>query len=228
MGRDGVRRRRKPDRRSSLRRQLSVNINLNISDNLIEVFLDHNSSRCRGQSSFSSRESERSARMRPLGLAARAVVGLVVGVANALDRGTALGARFAESAVDGHSSRNAVTLLGKPSPVSALRRSIHSARTLRVARQSVRRQLGVNFCVERQWRQPRAMKDLVGIGVADTAEEPRIRERTFECVILAAQDAFELAERRRERLEAARVLSAQSVLLREKRGVTPGAYFRPR
>ena len=55
------------------------------------------------------------------------------------------------------------------------------------------------------------MEDLVGVGVADAAEEMRIGQGALERVVLATEDGIELLESRREQLEPARVLRLQGV-----------------
>ena len=66
-------------------------------------------------------------------LAAGAVVGLVVGVADPLHGRTADGTGLAKPAVHGHAGTKRGHLLGPASPVSVRRRSTHSRRTVRVA-----------------------------------------------------------------------------------------------
>jgi hypothetical protein len=38
------------------------------------------------------------------------------------------------------------------------------------------------------------MEDLVGVRVSDSAEEPRVGERAFQCVVLAGESAPEVLE----------------------------------
>ena len=82
-------------------------------------------------------------------------------------------------------SRKAVTFSGNPSPASARSRRGPVARVARVA--SNRRSIssGVELPRQRQRREPRAVQDLVGVGVADAAEEARVGERALERVVLA-------------------------------------------
>ena len=47
------------------------------------------------------------------------------------------------------------------------------------------------------------MQNLVGLGVADSAEQPRIGERTFDRVALRSDARRELVEARVEHLESA-------------------------
>ena len=107
----------------------------------------------------------------PACLTARAVVGFVVGVADPLHRGSADGTRLAEPAVDGHAGTKRGDLLGEivaglgSKPVGPLLED--SRHRLAQAFDLVVRQLRG----QRQWRQSGAMEDLVGIGVADAAEE---------------------------------------------------------
>ena len=72
------------------------------------------------------------------------------------------------------------------------------------------------------------MENLVGIGVADAAEQMRIRERPLEGVVLRSQNGFKLLERRRQRFEPARILQAESFLSAKhvQRSPALGAGFR--
>ena len=59
-------------------------------------------------------------------------------------------------------------------------------------------------------RESRRMQDLVGVGVADAAEEPRIGKRALERVILALQRVAKVVEAGVENLEAARIMARQA------------------
>ena len=121
------------------------------------------------------------------GLAPGAIVGLVVGVPDPLDRRAADRARLAEPAVHRHPlaerrhlAREVVAGLGAE-PVGPL----HEDRTGRVMEPS---HVGVgqsSGLLER--RKPGTMQDLVGVRVADAAEEPGIGQRAFEGVVLAPE-----------------------------------------
>ena len=63
---------------------------------------------------------------------------------------------------------------------------------------------------EHHGRQPRAMQDLVGIRVADAAQEMRVGERTLQCVITAAQRRDELPDGRPGELEAAGIVLGET------------------
>ena len=60
------------------------------------------------------------------------------------------------------------------------------------------------------------MEDLVGVGVADAAEEMRVGQGPLERVVLATEHRSELLERRREHLEPAGVQRLQGVLAAEQ------------
>ena len=60
-------------------------------------------------------------------------------------------------------------------------------------------------------RQARAVQDLVGIGVADAAEQARVGERALERVVLADERSAERREVDRQRLEPARVVRRERV-----------------
>src|SRR3974390_1734881 len=71
------------------------------------------------------------------------------------------------------------------------------------------------------------MQNLIGIGVADTAEEPRVGKRALERVVLAAQTLRELRAARREDLEPPGVKKTQGLLPLDdtQRGAPSGARF---
>src|SRR5207245_1134876 len=58
-------------------------------------------------------------------------------------------------------------------------------------------------------RQPGGVQDLVGVGVADAAEDVRVGERALERVVLASQRGGELVQVAGEDLHAARVVPGQ-------------------
>src|SRR5258708_7462499 len=53
------------------------------------------------------------------------------------------------------------------------------------------------------------MQNLIGIGVADAAEEPRVGERPLQGVVVLAKHGDEIAGRGIEHLEAARLMASQ-------------------
>ena len=134
-----------------------------------------NSSTVRGQSSFSSRDKRAVRENPPSGLAARAIVGLVLGVADALHRRAAHGAGLAETAVHRHLGPERVTLSGKSfaAPRRAAARST-PATPRGWLRTGARTPTARRAFVSGRWVTAGAMQDLVGIGVADAAEGPRI------------------------------------------------------
>ena len=99
------------------------------------------------------------------------------------------GARLAVLAVHRHLGAERRHLLGKAVAAPRARsRSVHSrehrARRRRTAARSPRRR---ELLRQRHRREPRAVQDLVGVGVADAAEEPRIGQRALERVVLARE-----------------------------------------
>ena len=145
------------------------------------------------------------------GLAARAVVGLVVGVADALDGGAADRARLPVAAVHRHVRAKGGHLLGEVVAVVGAQPGdpVGKRRAGRLvqARDLFRRELVGHG----ERRQARAVQDLVGIGVADAAEQARVGERALERVVLAGERAAERREVDREHLEAARVVRRERV-----------------
>jgi len=89
-----------------------------------------------------------------------------------------------------------VTFCGQ-SPASPASRSVHSASVVFVAANSRSRQ--------RERRQPRAVQDLVGVRVADAAEEARVGQRALDGVVLGDQPRGERVACRRHDVDAARV-----------------------
>src|SRR5262245_25010229 len=119
------------------------------------------------------------------GLAAGAVVGLVLGIHDALHRRSTHGTGLLVTAVHRHLGAKGGHALGKIRP--ALRAQTlgplheHGARSLTKTGDLLIRQLAR----EDERRQTRAMQDLVRIGVADSRKEAGIGERTLERVALA-------------------------------------------
>ena len=138
---------------------------------------------CFGQLLLSRRESAAVGEQLAAGLAARAVVGLVVGVDDALHRRAAVGAGLAEAAVHRHRRMERGHLLG---PVAGFARSraVHSASVDLPPREEALDRRRVERARQRERREPGAVQDLVGVGVADAAEEARIGERALERVVL--------------------------------------------
>src|SRR6478672_612393 len=136
------------------------------------------------------------------GLAARAVVRLVRRVPNALHRRSARGTGEPEAPVDRHLLVEGSHFLGEavtdcraqaPGPF-AQRRQRRVAQPLDL--------LLVELLRQRQRREPRVVKDLVRVGVADPAEQSRIGQRALEGVILGGQAFGKLRRRALEDLES--------------------------
>ena len=84
-----------------------------------------------------------------------------------------------------------MTFSGKPSPTSARRRSVHSDEHGAARVVEPRDLVVVELVVQTDRREAGAVQDLVRVGVADAAQEPRIGERALERVALAEEDARE-------------------------------------
>ena len=142
----------------------------------------------RAASSCAAAATARGRRARAAGLAARAVVALVVGVDDPLHRSAAHRARLAEACRARPSrGRNAVTFSGKASPASRAQPLGPFARApSRVGVEQPREsRASSSFARMRDRRQLRAMQDLVRVRVADAAEEMRIGQRALQRVVLA-------------------------------------------
>ena len=108
-----------------------------------------------------------------------------------------------------------MTFSGKPSPASARSRVDPLGRaSARVASNSRAISVVGRACaVSCDRREPRAVQDLVRVGVADAAEEARIGERALERVVLArAARAANAVERRRRAPRGRRGSSARAPL----------------
>ncbi len=145
----------------------------------------------RGQSEPRRRERLRSARTFPAGLATCAVVGLVVGVTDALDLFAASWAGLAEASVNGHVFAEGGDFFGEACVCFGV--------------QAVDPELKgfASGCVEslpffrfelvglRDGRELRCVKDLVGVGVADAAEDAGIGEGSLEGAVFGGERVAE-------------------------------------
>ena len=139
------------------------------------------------------------------GLASWTVVRLIVGVADSLHGRTAHGTGFPEPAVHRHPRTERGHLLGEA--VARL-----GAQAIRPLEEHLTRggeePLGLvllQLLGQGQRREAGAMEDLVGIGVADPAEEMRIGQCAFERVVPRSEDGIKRFEGRPEQLEPARI-----------------------
>ena len=117
-----------------------------------------------------------------------------------------------------------MTFSGKLSPYCARSSSIHCVE--RRARRLVQARdlLGGQLRAHRERREPRAVQDLVRIGVADAAEQARVGQRALERVVLARERRRELLRDRIEHLEAAGIVRGEPGLARDD--VQRGALLR--
>src|ERR1017187_4595660 len=145
-------------------------------------------------------------------LAARTIVGLIAGVANAQHFFATSRTGLAVAPMHGHPIAESGHLLREflagfgAQPVEPQRRSI--ARRGMQPRDLFRRQ----FARLRDGRQSRGMQDLVRIGIADAAERPRIGERPLQRVILESKRLAEHRQIRYENIDAAGIERAQPLL----------------
>ena len=87
--------------------------------------------------------------------------------------------------------RKAVTFSGNSPAASARSRSVHSISVARVASYSRAISSARQLLRHRDRRELRAMQDLVGIGVADSAENVRVGQRALERMVRRAQRGAE-------------------------------------
>ncbi len=124
--------------------------------------------------------------------------------------------------------RNAVTLLGNSPPlcVAQPRRPLRE----HVERRSMQARALLVREPRRQHhrRQPRAMQDLVGVRVADAAQEPRVGQRALERVVAAAQRRKEFASRSRPRSRDRRDRAPRARRRRARRTATRASWCPPR
>src|SRR5258708_10803398 len=71
---------------------------------------------------------------------------------------------------------------------------------------------GRKFLGERNRREPRGVKNLIRIRVADATEQARISQRSFESVVAPRQRPGEVIERRTKNLQSAWIERAQGLL----------------
>ncbi len=147
------------------------------------------------------------------GLAARAVVGLVLGIPDPLHRRAARPARLAVLAVNrevGPEGRD-VARAGE------LRRELLPQRLNPVSQRRLRGLVERRDLVVRepagplQRRQARRAEELVGVGVADAAEQPWIGQAPLQRVVLSPQRRGELLQRGVQRLQPARLMRQQAI-----------------
>ena len=192
-------------------------------------FRASSSSRVRGQSAPRRRERLRSARTLPPVWQVGAVVGFVVGVADALDGAAAARAGLAEAAVDGEFRAECGDVLGKFLSGFGLRRSIHSGERGARGSQKALPLFWLEFVGERDGRELSGVEDLVGVGVADAANEARIGESALEGAVFAGERGAECGEvGRAQRCRCRRGRCRGEPLRRAGRGARRGAWSRLR
>ena len=126
-----------------------------------------------------------------VGLALGAVIGFIVGVADALDGLAAGWAGFSEAAVDGHVVAEGGDFLGEVAGgfgVEAVNPELKS-----VAGDSVEALplLGGEFVGELDGREMGGVKDLVGVGVADAGQDARVGEGSLEGAVFGGEGRAE-------------------------------------
>src|SRR5687767_5847947 len=146
------------------------------------------------------------------GLTARAVVRLVVGVADALHGRAAHRTRLAEPAVHRHLRTERGDFFGEtvadvgPQPVGPFAQ--HDARRI----EQLIDLLLAELLRQRERGEPRAVQDLVGICVPDAVEQARIRERTLQRVVLRTEPVGKRGAIGAEHVEAAAIELLQTSL----------------
>ena len=158
------------------------------------------------------------------GLAAGAVVGFVVGVADALDFCAAAGAGLAVAAVDGHAFAEGGHFFGEfvfgfgaesgdPVFEGVARGGVESLRFLP----------GVSLLGEDDGRELGGVEDFVGVGVADAAEEARVGEGALEGVVFVGEGGARSVEVGGENVDAAGVERGEAGFVADE--VEGGAAF---
>ena len=163
------------------------------------------------------------------GLAHRAIVDLVLAVDDALHRlcrsaGTASPKRPCTAIP----SWNAVTFSGNLSPASSCRRAVHSASVSMVARCRTAMSSARQLPGQLERREPRAMKNLIGVRIADPAEQMRIGERALQRVALLLKRGRRMRRRRSSTLRALRDRMTRAPLPPARREATHVSASRPR
>src|SRR6266850_2868096 len=142
-------------------------------------------------------------------LATRAIVAFVLGVDDPLDRGAAHRTRLPEASVDGHRVMKRRDLLRKR-PLQLPSQLINPDDQRRARRVVQPRDLvGTQRLRQLQRGETCRVKNLVGVSVADAAEQMRIGERPLQRVILTPERGAELIQRRFERLDAAWIMAVE-------------------
>ena len=161
------------------------------------------------------------------GLAGGAVVGFVVGIADALDRGAADGARLLEAAVDGHFGAEGGYFFGKAGfgfGVEAVDPELHDL--ARGGEESIPL-CWHKFLSQGDGREPGGMQDFVGVGVADAADDARVGEGALEGAVFLGECVAEGCHLRLKNVDAAGVHGLQGLdaLDDVERGAAFGASF---
>jgi hypothetical protein len=163
------------------------------------------------------------------GLASRAIVGFVAGVADALDFCAAARAGLFITAVHGHPFAEGGDFFGEFA--GGLRaEAIGPAREAGADGFEEALDLGDRELLsERERREFGFPKDFVGIGVSDTAEEVRVGQSPLESVIGGEKYGGELLGCGAEDFKAARIKRAEAVFAEDEveRGAFLGAGFGP-
>ena len=145
-------------------------------------------------------------------LAGGAVVRFRIGVPDSLDWSATVGAGFARAPMDRHLLAEGGDLCREAIPnllpktlgplIEHRHRGLEKPRYFTI-RQAVRTS---------KRREPRAVEDLVGVGVADSAQDPRVGEGSFEGVALVCDCRTEVVEISVKHLETTRIVLRQGIL----------------
>ena len=144
------------------------------------------------------------------GLASRAVIRFVVGVADALDGMAAARAGLLVTAVDGHAFAEGGDVFREVAGGFGAEAIGPSSETVTDGFIEAN-DFGVGeFLGKSEWAKLSLPEDLVGIGVADAGEEARVGESAFEGVIVGRKAGGKLLEAGFEDFEASRIEGAEA------------------
>ncbi len=123
-----------------------------------------------------------------------AVVGLVVGVADALDGLAASGAGLAEASVDGHIFAEGGDFFGEGLSGFGVEAVDPELEGFASGGEEALPLLGGEFVGEEDGREAGGVEDLVGVGVADAGEDARVGEGSLEGAVFGGEGGAEAFE----------------------------------
>src|SRR5712692_1575391 len=155
-----------------------------------------------------SRQSAIGKQLTP-GLAVRTVVGFVGRVTDALDLFLAARTRFLVSPMHRHFRTKRRDFLGKlvagqlPQAVGPLDEAVANRRI------ETRDLFGFQLLRQQKWRKSRFEKNFVGVSMADSAEQTRISQCSFQRVVRRRENGREARQIRFQHFNAARIESGE-------------------